>query len=124
MMEYAMMHKNSTDYSIAIAFFIGYYFFCFVIMLNLFLLVIIMQYDEFYQKKENPIEKFENISKVFRKSWSKFIEKDGVPIRIKSYNIKSFIEYLQKYIIKERLPKDNLIVSSKKMFIFKLNLLQ
>jgi len=123
-MEYARITPYSLDYSIAIVFFIGYYFFCFVIMLNLFLLVIIMQYDEFYQKVENPIEKFENMARVFKKSWSKFIEKDGDSHRIKSYNIKRFIESLLENRIKEGLPKQDLLVSSKKVYIFKLNLLQ
>jgi hypothetical protein len=42
-----------------------------------------MQYDEFYQKKENPIEKFSNISRVFKKYWVENIEENGSEMRIK-----------------------------------------
>ena len=41
-------------------------------MLNLFILVTLQQYDEFMAKKENPIEKFEELLISFKESWNKY----------------------------------------------------
>lgn len=43
-----------------------------VIMLNLFILVTLQQYDEFVNKKENPIEKFSELLDNFKKAWNRF----------------------------------------------------
>jgi len=93
-------------------------------MLNLFLLIIIMQYDEFYKKKENPITKFENIFKVFNKYWTKFIEKKQSPMRIQSKKLVRFLETIETNGPKENLGKDELKVLSTKLFIIDLKLLE
>ena len=124
MLEYMWAKPDIIDPLITVLYFVAYYFFCFVIMLNLFLLVIIMQYDEFYQKKVNPIEKFDNISRVFKKYWVRHLEKDGCSIRIKSNKLKTFLESFEKNASKENLPKRELQVSTKKVFLFNLRLLE
>jgi len=124
MLEYMYADTVKIQPLSTVIFFISYYFFCFIIMLNLFLLVIIMQYDEFYEKKFNPIEKFENMSRVFKKYWVKYIDEDGSPFRIKSNKFKTFLESFEKNASKENLPRRELVVSTKKIFIFNLRLLE
>ena len=127
MMEYARINQAKINYTISILYFMSYYFFCRLIMFNLFLLVILMQYDEFYQKNENPIEKFEKMARVFKKYWSKFIKEEGCSKRIKSYHIKGLLDIIQENRKEENLVREELLmVTSKKkiqMYILKLNLL-
>ena len=40
--------------------------------MNLFLLITLQQYNEFFSKPENPIEIFQNILDSFKSSWNKF----------------------------------------------------
>ncbi len=124
MLEYMHADRNVIEPVVVAIYFIAYYFFCFIIMLNLFLLVIIMQYDEFYHKKENPIEKFDNISRVFKKYWAKNIIEGGSELRIKSNKLKNFLESFSKNCTKENLSKKELKVSTKKIFIFDLRLIE
>jgi len=82
-----------------------------------------MRYDEFYQKKENPLEKFENIKKVFNKFWNENIDNDDSRLRIKTSKLKNFLESFENNYIAENLPKEELTVLSTNLFIFELNLL-
>ena len=54
-----------------------------IIMLNLFLMVTLQQYDEFTGKNYNPIEKFEGFLTEFNNSWNKFTTPEDKGIRIK-----------------------------------------
>ena len=56
-----------------------------------------MRYDEFYQKKENPLEKFENIKKVFNKFWNENIDNDDSRLRIKTSKLKNFLEKARNF---------------------------
>ena len=58
-------------------------FFNGIIMINLFLMVTIQQYDEFTGKNYNPIEKFEGFLTEFNNSWNKFTTPEDKGIRIK-----------------------------------------
>jgi len=110
---------------LVVVYFWIYFFFCFIIMFNVFLLVIIMQYDDFYAKKENPIDKFNKISTFFRKYWSENIESDGTLMRMKSINIKHFLERFENLGYNEEfLPREELTVNSNLLFIFDINLLE
>ena len=94
-------------------------------MSNVFLCVIIMQYDEFYTKKENPIEKFQKISTFFRLYWSENIETDGTLMRMRSINIKKFLERFENHKPDEDfLPKKELYVNSSLLYIFEISLLE
>ncbi len=85
-----------------------------------------MQYDEFYEKKVNPIEKFENISNIFKKFWSEHIEEDGTLMRLTSLKLRNFLECFehQQGSSEEILPLDELKVKSNKIFILNLRLLE
>jgi len=125
MFEYMNVEKQFAHQFITVIFFWIYYFFCFIIMFNVFLCVIIMQYDEFYAKKENPIEKFKKISDFFRLYWSENIETDGTLMRMRSINIKKFLERFENHKPDEDfLPKKELYVNSSLLYIFEISLLE
>jgi len=125
MMEYMNVNRDFTHGFITIIYFWIYYFICFLIMFNVFLCVIITQYDEFYNKKENPIEKFNKISTFFRLYWSDTIETNETLMKIKGVNIKKFLERFENVNEQEdHLPKGELNVKSSLPFIFEINLLE
>ncbi len=62
-----------------------------VIMLNLFILVTLQQYDEFVNKKENPIEKFNELLDSFKKSWNKFSTDKDLGFKIKHNQVSDFL---------------------------------
>lgn len=136
--DYMNARTDPVDKFFVAVYFIACFFFCFLLMLNLFLLIIIMQYDDFYQKKQNPLEKFERISNVFIKVWSEFVEDDDNLMSIKNIKVKKFLELLEKHqdiknftLDEQReikdddiLPKEELGVKSTKLYIFDLRLLE
>ena len=95
-------------------------FLCYFIMLNLFTMVTIQQYEEFNAKEENPIEKFSDMVSNFKDSWNKYsLDKDkGHRIKIKnlinffidlngdlSVNYDKNMEEIKKYISELNLLK-------------------
>ena len=61
-----------------------------IIMLNLFLMVTLQQYDEFTNKNYNPIEKFESFLGEFNSSWNKYATSEDNGIRIKKELLVNF----------------------------------
>ena len=61
-----------------------------VIMLNLFLMVTLQQYDEFTNKNYNPIEKFEAFCDEFRIAWNKYSSEKDEGFRIKRILLTNF----------------------------------
>ena len=70
-------------------------FITYAIMLNLFTMVTIQQYEEFNSKDENPIEKFEDLITYFKESWNKFSAYKDKGYRIKNANLVYFFNELQ-----------------------------
>jgi hypothetical protein len=65
-----------------------------IIMLNLFLMVTLQQYDEFTNKNYNPIEKFESFLIDFNNAWNKFSDDEDEGFRIKKlYVIQFFMDF-------------------------------
>ncbi len=62
-------------------YFISYIFFSFFIMINMFVLIVIEQFENFYFNKENPINCFEDITDEFRKIWGLFCVDNGEKIK-------------------------------------------
>ena len=93
-----------------------------IIMLNLFLMVTLQQYDEFTNKNYNPIEKFESFLTEFNNSWNKFTTPEDEGFRIKKgliinffmdYNWKKLnfpekgkLEYVKKFVSDLKLRSD------------------
>ncbi len=92
-----------------------------VIMINLFVLVTLQQYDEFVSKKENPIEKFQELLDSFKKSWNKYSSEKDKGYKIKHNQVSDFLmdfewnemslkkklEEIKIYIMDMELLKDN-----------------
>ena len=97
-------------------------FFSYIIMLNLFLMVTLQQYDEFTNKTYNPLDTFESFITEFRNSWNKYSDSRDKGFRIKKMLIQNFfvdftwkklnfpetnkLEHIKKYILELELRTD------------------
>ena len=61
------------------------------IMLNLFILVIIQQFEQYYVSEDNPIQKFKRNLVLFEKVWIEFTEKQN-NIKIKEKLLTKFLQ--------------------------------
>ena len=75
-----------------------------VILLNLLLMVTLQQYDEFTDKKYNPIDKFNSFIKDFNNAWNKFSNDEDGGFRIKKFLAAKFLMELnlQKIVFPEK----------------------
>ena len=94
-----------------------------IIMLNLFLMVTLQQYDEFTGKKYNPIEKFESFLNEFNNAWNKYSTPEDKGFRIKKGLVTNFfndfnwkkmnfpenrkLEHIKKYVTELKLRTDD-----------------
>ena len=94
-----------------------------IIMINLFLMVTLQQYDEFTGKKYNPIEKFESFLTEFNNAWNKYSTPEDKGFRIKKglvtyffndFNWKKLnfpenrkLEHIKKYVTELKLRTDD-----------------
>ena len=94
MMELAFVDTETVSEAYAYIYMIFSNFINSIIMLNLFLMVTLQQYDEFTNKNYNPIEKFESFLSEFNNSWNKFTTPEDNGIKIKqSQVINFFMDY-------------------------------
>ena len=90
MMEMAYREdRRGEGYSIF--FFIISNFITGIILSNLLLMVILQQYDEFRDKKYNPIDKFNSFLTDFNNAWNKFSTEEDEGFRIKKNLVSQFI---------------------------------
>ena len=123
MMELAFVDTDTVSEAYAYIYMIVSNFINSIIMLNLFLMVTLQQYDEFTNKNYNPIEKFESFLSEFNNSWNKFTTPEDKGIRIKKglvinffmdYNWKKLnfpekgkLEYVKKFVSDLKLRNDS-----------------
>ena len=123
MMELAYIDPNNFSSTYAFIYMIVGNFVNSVIMLNLFLMVTLQQYDEFTNKNYNPIEKFEIFLNEFNNSWNKFSTYEDKGFRIRKgliinffmdYNWKKLnfpeegkLDYIKKYVTDLKLRSDD-----------------
>jgi hypothetical protein len=123
MMELAFVDTEKVSEAYAYIYMIISNFINSIIMLNLFLMVTLQQYDEFTNKKYNPIEKFESFLGEFNASWNKFTTPEDNGIKLKKglvinffmdYNWKKLnfpekgkLEYVKKFVSDLKLRKDS-----------------
>ena len=123
MMELAFVDTDNVSEAYAYIYMIISNFVNSIIMLNLFLMVTLQQYDEFTNKNYNPIEKFESFLSEFNNSWNKFSTPEDNGIRIKKglvinffmdYNWKKLnfpekgkLEYVKKFVSDLKLRSDS-----------------
>ena len=122
MMEMAYKEDGRGE-GYSIIFFIVGNFITAIILLNLLLMVTLQQYDEFTDKKSNPIEKFNSFLTDFNNSWNKFSTDEDEGFRIKkilatqffselnwrklNFPEKGRLEYIKKYVSDLKLYYDN-----------------
>ena len=123
MMELAFVDTEKVSEVYAYIYMIISNFINSIIMLNLFLMVTLQQYDEFTNKNYNPIEKFEIFLSEFNNSWNKFSTPEDRGIRIKKglvinffmdYNWKKLnfpekgkLEHVKRFVSDLKLRNDN-----------------
>jgi hypothetical protein len=123
MMELAFVDTENVSEAYAYVYMIISNFINSIIMLNLFLMVTLQQYDEFTNKNYNPIEKFESFLTEFNNSWNKFSTPEDKGIRIKKglvinffmdYNWKKLnfpekgkLEYVKRFVSDLKLRNDS-----------------
>ena len=81
--------------SVAPLYFISFIVICSFIMLNLFILVIIQQFDQYYLATDNVITKFEKDLLVFKKSWTEF-SKPNRCIKMRDNKLAPFFKHLER----------------------------
>jgi hypothetical protein len=122
MQELAFIDEDKYHEPVSYVYMLFMNFLSAVIMLNLFLMVTLQQYDEFTQKSYNPIEKFEIFSEEFKEAWNKYSEPKDKGFRIKKILITNFfmdfnwkklnfpesnkLEYVKKYVLDLKLRTD------------------
>ena len=123
MMELAFVDTETVSEAYAYIYMIISNFINSIIMLNLFLMVTLQQYDEFTNKNYNPIEKYDSFLSEFNNSWNKFSTPEDRGIRIKKglvinffmdYNWKKLnfpekgkLEYVKKFVSDLKLRNDH-----------------
>ena len=123
MMELAFVDLDIAIEAYAYIYMIICNFFTGIIMLNLFLMVTLQQYDEFTGKKYNPIEKFESFLVEFNNAWNKYSTKEDSGFRIKKGLVTNFfmdfnwkklnfpdyrkLEHIKKYVSELKLRTDD-----------------
>ena len=122
MMEMAY-REDGTGKGYSIAFFILSNFITAIILLNLLLMVTLQQYDEFSDKKYNPIDKFNSFLADFNNAWNKFSTEEDEGFKIKKTLVTQFfmelnwrklnfpekgkLDSIKKYITDLKLNVDN-----------------
>ena len=122
MMEMAFKEDGRGE-GYSIIFFIVGNFITAIILLNLLLMVTLQQYDEFTDKKYNPIEKFNSFLTDFNNGWNKFSTDEDEGFRIKKTLVTQFfselnwrklnfpekgrLEYIKKYVTDLKLYFDS-----------------
>ena len=123
MMELAFVDTEVVSEAYAYIFMILSNFINSIIMLNLFLMVTLQQYDEFTNKSYNPNEKFESFLIDFNNTWNKYSKPEDKGFRIKKglvinffmdYNWKKLnfpekgkLQYVKKFVSDLKLRNDN-----------------
>ena len=113
MMEMAYREDGRGE-GYSLIFFILCNFITGIILSNLLLMVTLQQYDEFRDKKYNPIDKFNSFLSDFNNAWNKFSTEEDEGFRIKKTLVAQFfmelnwrklnfpekgkLEYIKKYI--------------------------
>jgi hypothetical protein len=81
--------------TIAPLYFISFIVICSFIMLNLFILVILQQFDQYFLADDNVLKTFSGDVQTFKKSWTYFTRDDHC-IKIKDNKLVEFFKHLDK----------------------------
>ena len=79
---------------VSILFFLFYIFLTSIVMLKVFQLVVMQQFDEYYFNSDNPLNSFDETSESFRSTWN-FFTKRPHGEKIKASRLTEFFYYLE-----------------------------
>lgn len=86
--------KSGLDKLVAQSFFLIFIFLTSIVMINVFQLVVMQQFDEFYFNSDNAVNSFDEMAENFRTTWNLFtIKTRGT--RIKESRITEFFYFLE-----------------------------
>jgi hypothetical protein len=92
------------------------------IALNLFILVVIQQFEEYHIAKDNPVEEFKKLlEKVFKPVWLRFTLKHGATKLYESQLVDFFCELEEPLGYKSKKGKDKTSRTQVAKEIFKLD---
>ena len=86
--------KQDGKRAISIIFFLSYIFLTAIVMLKVFQLVVMKQFDEFYFNPDNPLNSFQEISERFKSTWNYFTRRER-GLKIRSSRLPEFFYYLE-----------------------------
>lgn len=85
---------NTLDMLKSRGFFLVFIFLSSTVMLNVFQLVVMQQFEEYYFNEDNAINSFDDISETFRKTWNLFTVKSR-GTKIRAARLVEFFNYLE-----------------------------
>jgi uncharacterized membrane protein len=86
--------KSGLDKLVSQAFFIFFIFLTTIVMINVFQLVVMQQFDEFYFNSDNAVNSFDEMAENFRTTWNLFtIKTQGM--KIKESRMTEFFYFLE-----------------------------
>ena len=122
MIEYSLVNPDLVDSIVAYFYFIIGNFICYVVLANLFVLIVLQEYYSFKLKGENPVEKFDVICENICKSWNKYSENVNEGMRISILNFYKFL-FEVKWEFTHKLAIDGkLDAKSVNKYLFQLNI--
>ncbi|MCQ2815701.1 MAG: ion transporter [archaeon] len=120
MLELAFIDPKVVSEAQAYIYMIFMNFISVIILLNLFLMVTLQQYDEFTGKAKNPVEVFEMFMNEFKSAWNKYASAPDKGLRMKKHLVPNFLmDFNWK---KLHFPEENKIANVKK-YVSELKLL-
>lgn len=89
-----LSYMDSTNKIITGAFFFSFIILSSFVMLNMFVLIVIQEFQTYYIDSSNPLIEFSNYIQIFRECWNKYtIKTKGA--KIKHSNLTSFFTHLE-----------------------------
>ena len=85
---------KSCGSSFAPIFFISYQMVCCYVMLNLFVLIIIQQFELYYLPDDNILQQFKDDLNMFKETWMKYA-REHAGIKIKALDLTPFFKELK-----------------------------
>jgi len=122
MQEYSTVEPDDLQAWSVYLYFILSNFLCYVVLVNLFLLIVLQEYYTFQQKGENPLEKFEILHEQFTKSWNKYSENDFKGYKITINNFYKFLFDIEWEFSSKLLMNGKMSVKSVNKYLLKLNI--
>jgi hypothetical protein len=97
----SLVDQKKVSSSVARVYFMLANFIMCVIMVNLFILITIQQYNEFAGGNENPIDQFNEILTDFRNAWHKYSNSSDKGVRIRLSNLVLMLNDLRSEVAKD-----------------------